>query len=77
MMSKSFIKEQLLASTVIGVIALATPAMAQELPEASPQTATAAVVEGADMDAIIVTGSRIARPDLSANSPISIVTGET
>ncbi len=75
-MSQSFARQSLLASTVlIGAMAFAAPAIAQELPEAVPEAAS--VEQGMDVEAIVVTGSRIARPDLSANSPISVVTGET
>ena len=52
------------ASLVIGASLLANPAFAQ------------AAADESDGDAIVVTGSRIARPNLDSSSPISVVTGE-
>lgn len=49
-------------SVALGLVFGATPAFAQAAP-----------AEGADTDVIIVTGSRIARPDLNAASPVSFV----
>jgi outer membrane receptor protein involved in Fe transport len=71
-------KNVLLASTIFsGVSILATPALAQssaqpvevqpELPEEAPS---------ADADAIVVTGSRIARPNLEQSSPVNVITSE-
>lgn len=59
----------LLASTIAGVLA-GTPAMAQD----SPAPADASVANDAD---IVVTGSRLQRRDLVANSPITTVGSET
>lgn len=53
------------APTVLGLAMLSTPAFAQQAADAA---------DGGDV--IVVTGSRIARPNLDANSPISVVTGE-
>lgn len=58
---------RLLASTIIcgaavAAIATASPALAQE--------------DVAEVEAVVVTGSRIARQDYVANSPITTVTGE-
>jgi iron complex outermembrane recepter protein len=50
------------ASAVLGLALAATPAMAQE-----------ADAEG-DGELIVVTGSRIARPDLTSSSPVALVT---
>lgn len=47
---------------------IATPAQAQ--------TDTNSSEEASDQKQIVVTGSRIARPDQTSNSPISVVTGE-
>lgn len=55
---------RLLASTVL--LGLATPAFAQASDDAAP----------ASDDTIVVTGSRIARPDLQQASPISIVSAQ-
>ncbi len=49
---------------------LTQPAWSQD---AAPQAAE----DGAAGEEIVVTGSRIARPDLTSNSPISIVSGDT
>ncbi len=78
---------QALALLGAGVFA-AAPAFAQDTPETAPSSETqpsasqqAAVatdpVAAADSDdAIIVTGSRIARPDLEAPSPVTTVSAE-
>jgi iron complex outermembrane recepter protein len=54
------------APMVLAFALLSVPAYAQDRP----------ADEEADAEAIIVTGSRIARPDLTSNSPISVVTGQ-
>ena len=60
-------RRRLLATTLlIGSASFATPAWAQD------ETAAA---EGNE-EAIVVTGTRIARPNLEANSPIAVATGE-
>lgn len=56
------------APLVLGMALLATPAGAQDVVEAAVETQT-----GGD---IVVTGSRIARPNLTSNSPVAVVTGE-
>ena len=68
MLNKS-LREKLLASTVLTCAILgAAPAAAQEVapPEAADESS----------DTIIVTGSRIVRPNLESNSPVAVVTGE-
>ncbi|WP_300973522.1 TonB-dependent receptor [Sphingomonas sp. LHG3406-1] len=75
----------LLASTIAAGIA-ATPAAAQSNAPApgNDTQATDEVVEATsdanqptgDASEIVVTGSRIVRPNLTANSPIAVVTGE-
>ena len=78
---------QALALLGAGVFA-AAPAAAQDTPETAPssetqpsasqQPVTAGTVAAADSDdAIVVTGSRIARPDLEAPSPVTTVSAET
>ncbi|PKP96220.1 MAG: TonB-dependent receptor, partial [Alphaproteobacteria bacterium HGW-Alphaproteobacteria-13] len=52
------------APIVLGVALISTPAFAQD----------AAADEGASEDIIIVTGSRIARPDLDMANPIVAIT---
>jgi iron complex outermembrane recepter protein len=81
----SITRQRLLASTLLmGAAALSTPAMAQTLPvppEADPTAITEPGVTavptppppGGD---IIVTGSRIARPDLTSTSPLAVVNDE-
>lgn len=71
---KTNIRTALLASTLLmGVAAPATAQVAQG-PE-SPTSQTTGEPE-ADADIITVTGSRIARPDLDAPSPVTTVTAE-
>lgn len=60
----SHIMRRLSASTIL--LGLATPAFAQ----------TSAADDGATSDTIVVTGSRIARPDLQQASPIAIVSAQ-
>jgi outer membrane receptor protein involved in Fe transport len=76
---------QLLATTIIaGAAALAQPALAQDASQAAnaanapaaaaPTTlADAAPVENGARDEIVVTGSRIARPELQSVSPVAVV----
>lgn len=59
------------APAALGLALLATPAFAQT---AAPQDATPQADSGDDAgQQIIVTGSRIERPDLAASSPVSLV----
>ena len=89
-MSNRF-RNQLLASTLlVGASAIASPAWAQQAspsaPPASPtqvqepvlnrdQATDETQADNATGD-VVVTGSRIARPNLTSNSPIAVVTGE-
>ncbi len=68
---KKTVRNALLASTLL--MGFATPALAQvaQGPESPPEQASAE--EG---ETITVTGSRIARPDLDAPSPVTTVTAE-
>src|SRR5687768_16390673 len=63
----------LLLAGCAGTITLASPAMAQEQEEQSIEEPGDILAdpeeEGADGPAIVVTGSRIARPDFNSNSP--------
>lgn len=52
------------APLVLGVAMVSAPAHAQEAPEAENDAT------------IVVTGSRIARPNLDSNSPVAVVSGE-
>lgn len=71
-MSASY-RRRLLSSTLfMGAAALATPAWAQDEPVVGDQPAQAQ----SQGDVVIVTGSRVARPNLESNSPIAVVTGE-
>lgn len=87
-MRKQFsLRDSLLASTIIGsALALAAPAFAQT-PANTPVTndrtppaietnaapGTAAVASADDAEVIVVTGSRIARPDLISASPVQVI----
>lgn len=57
------------APMVLAMLLAAVPAMAQDTP-GNPAASDAA-------DAIVVTGSRIARPELSASIPVAVVSAET
>lgn len=60
---KTAFRSRLLASTLlVGATMVAAPAFAQD--------------ETAEEGTIVVTGSRIARPNLEQNSPVAVVTGE-
>ena len=56
----------MLATTIISGMAFAAPAMAQTATAAAPQKAA---------EVVVVTGTRVRRPDLVSNSPITTVTG--
>jgi outer membrane receptor protein involved in Fe transport len=64
----------LLATTVIcGAVGIATPAFAQQdqqQPQAGPVEGTTAAD---DQEAIVITGSRIPQPNLTATSPVTVV----
>lgn len=67
----------MLCSAGASVALLAAPAMAQDSPapqDAAPQDAAAPTQN--DSNDIIVTGSRIAQPNLTSASPVSVVTAE-
>jgi iron complex outermembrane recepter protein len=61
------------AITAIGIGLAAMPAQAQEAPATA---ATTDAGSAADDNIIIVTGSRILRPDLQASSPVAVVNAE-
>lgn len=75
----SELRQRLMASTLLmGSFAYASPAFAQAAPPSStPETVEAQAEAQAEPDSaqteIVVTGSRIARPDLEASSPIVVV----
>lgn len=71
-MTASLMRKRLLASTTIAGIMIATPAFAQATQEApiAPSTAPEPAQES---DNIVVTGSRIQRPELSSASPVTVV----
>ncbi len=60
------------APIALGLALLAAPALAQEAPQDAAQ-ADAEVVPG---EAIVVTGSRINRPDLEQSSPVAVIGAE-
>lgn len=74
-MKNSMTWTRLLATTMISgaSIGLASPAFAQEAPEPTTGGDAAQTQEG---DTITVTGSRIARPDLTSTSPVTTVDSE-
>lgn len=83
----SLVRNRLLASTLLGSVALlAVPAFAQTTPAPSQQAPTgvnpptgpsADATTGADAeDTIVVTGSRIARPELDSATPVAVVGAE-
>ncbi|WP_265587223.1 TonB-dependent receptor domain-containing protein [Sphingomicrobium arenosum] len=76
---KKIQKNALLSSTVIAGVALfAAPAFAQTVPVQSSEEAVEEAVENAvdDNQTIVITGSRVARPDLQASSPVAVVGAE-
>ena len=81
-MTISFRRHLLTTSLLVGSVGLASPLVAQTTdtpvqtaaqPATPDNTAGAVGPEAAD---IIVTGSRIARPDLEASSPVAVITGD-
>jgi iron complex outermembrane receptor protein len=82
---KSTYRNRLLTTTLfVSASVLGTPAFAQDVQEPVVGEPAQAVDETAPAPApaedagreIVVTGSRIARPNLTSNSPIAVVTGE-
>ena len=69
----SFNRTQLLASSIIAGTLFATTAFAQQASAPSNNADT----QAAELEEIVVTGSRIRRNDLTAASPISVVSSET
>jgi outer membrane receptor protein involved in Fe transport len=77
-------RQRLMASTlIVGASLLATPAFAQQTPGSEepimgdePSEAVDETRADNDQGEIVVTGSRIARPNIESNSPIAVVTGE-
>lgn len=65
------------ASLAMALASLASPALAQDAaPTALPATA-ASTTPDAPGSEIIVTGSRIERPDLTASSPVSVISADS
>jgi outer membrane receptor protein involved in Fe transport len=64
------------ATTAIGIGLMAAPAYAQDTATQETATPPAAASVAQEDNIIIVTGSRIARPDLAASSPVSVVSAE-
>jgi outer membrane receptor protein involved in Fe transport len=71
------LRATLLTSTIITAAALALPASAQDVspPAASTATGTDAVPPPPSSE-IVVTGSRIARPELSAATPVAVLSNQ-
>jgi outer membrane receptor protein involved in Fe transport len=76
-MSNSRYKGALLATTMIAGMAIAAPAYAQiQQPVEAVPPVTEAPAAAASGDEIVVTGSRIARPDLEVASPVNVIGAE-
>lgn len=71
-MAKTSFKAALLVGTVVATAALAAPAYAQISTQPTGETDQTTGDEGA----IVVTGSRIQRPDLTGTSPVAVVDAE-
>lgn len=67
------VNKTLLESAAVLAVAVATISSGQ----AVAQTEANAAADSETDESIVVTGSRIARPDLKSNSPISVVTGQS
>lgn len=66
------------AGMALALASMASPALAQDATAAAPQADAPSADLGADGGApIIVTGSRIERPDLTASSPVSVISADT
>lgn len=61
------------ASLALGLTMMSAPLFAQAAPPTTAIPATTAEAKADEPDVIIVTGSRIARPDLASSSPINVV----
>ena len=73
-MQRLSVKTCLLASTIVGaVLSVPAAAFAQD---ATAEATGQAAPEVQESEAIVVTGSRIARPDLSSNVPVAVVGNE-
>lgn len=85
-MTITYRNKLLTTSLLVSASMLASPALAQTEPSATPQAPAQAVPEPIqsespveavdDTNQIVVTGSRIVRPNLTSNSPVAVVTGE-
>jgi outer membrane receptor protein involved in Fe transport len=76
-MSKAMIKNVLLASTIFGGATIfTTPAFAQSAEPVEAQPDLPEEAPSADAGDIVVTGSRIARPNLEQSSPVSVISEE-
>jgi iron complex outermembrane receptor protein len=69
------------AACALGFAMLSTPSFAQQAPATPTSIANTAAPGDAgqpeDQQTIVVTGTRIARPDLQAASPVAVISGET
>jgi outer membrane receptor protein involved in Fe transport len=70
---KEMIRDRLLASTILASLAFVGPSFAQETVQTTPAPAAE---EADDDDTIVVTGSRLARQDFTAISPVTSVGAE-
>ena len=78
-MTQEFRRRLLATTLLVGAASFASPAWAQPVDEpvvGDTADATDETAAADDEGDIVVTGSRIARPNLESNSPIAVVTGE-
>jgi outer membrane receptor protein involved in Fe transport len=73
-MRKNPYLSNLLATTIIcGAVGVATPALAQDV---GPAEGQAAATQDDDENVIVITGSRIPQPNLTAVSPVTVVNSQ-
>jgi outer membrane receptor protein involved in Fe transport len=70
------VRSRLLASTLLIGLTAAAPAFAQQAASSALPTGSVDGTQNADADEVVVTGSRIARPDLQASTPVAVVSAE-
>ncbi|MBM5552761.1 hypothetical protein ELE23_27335, partial [Klebsiella quasipneumoniae] len=70
-MQTQFFRRRLLATTIVGgALAAASPGLAQTATQGPPDA------EPTTVDEIVVTGSRIARPNQDSPVPVSVITAQ-
>ena len=61
----------------LALVLAAAPAFAQAPPEQAPATAADPTTDAAESQEVVVTGSRIARPELSLPNPVQVIDAAT